>query len=93
MFYQENGAGCGPGYEEERNAQRKRLWGKSRQKTKELLTSIPGGIYSDDIRRRQLKEIDLLIDHYSKLLNAEGRDYASLVYQRLSIRNGVQFIF
>ena len=48
-------------------------------KTKELLTSVPGGIYSDDIRREQLKEIDLLIDHFSKLLNAEGQDYAALV--------------
>jgi hypothetical protein len=48
-------------------------------KTKELLTSVPGGIYSDDIRRQQLKEIELLVDHYTKLLNAEGQDYASLV--------------
>ena len=48
-------------------------------KTKELLTSVPGGIYSDDIRQQQLKEMDLLIDHYSKLLNAEGQDYAALV--------------
>jgi hypothetical protein len=48
-------------------------------KTKELVSSVPGGIYSDDIRRRQLKEMDLLIDHFSKLLNAEGKDYASLV--------------
>ena len=48
-------------------------------KTKELVSSVPGGIYSDDIRRQQLKEIDLLIDHFSQLLNAEGNDYASLV--------------
>jgi uncharacterized protein YcbK (DUF882 family) len=50
-----------------------------RSKTKELVSSVPGGIYSDDIRRQQLNEMDLLIDHFSKLLNAEGRDYASLV--------------
>lgn len=48
-------------------------------KTKELVASIPGGIYSDDIRRQQLGEIDLLIDHYSRLLNAPGTEYASLV--------------
>ena len=53
--------------------------GQIQAKTKELLTSVPGGIYSDDIRRQQLKEMDLLIDHYSKLLNAEGQDYAALV--------------
>jgi hypothetical protein len=48
-------------------------------KTKELVASVPGGIYSDDIRQQQLNEIDLLIDHYSHLLNAPGADYASLV--------------
>ena len=55
------------------------VMGQIQAKTKELLTSVPGGIYSDDIRRQQLKEIDLLIDHYRKLLNAAGQDYASLV--------------
>ena len=48
-------------------------------KTKELVSSVPGGIYSDDIRRQQLKEMDLLIDHFSRLLNAAGKDYAALV--------------
>jgi hypothetical protein len=50
-----------------------------RSKTKELVSSVPGGIYSDDIRRQQLAEVDLLIDHYFRLLNAPGKDYASLV--------------
>ena len=48
-------------------------------KTKELVASVPGGIYSDDIRQQQLSEIDLLIDHYSLLLKAPGTDYAALV--------------
>jgi hypothetical protein len=48
-------------------------------RTKELVASVPGGIYSDDIRQQQLTEIDLLIDHYSLLLNAPGVDYAALV--------------
>ena len=48
-------------------------------KTKELVASVPGGIYSDDIQQQQLNEIDLLIEHYSQLLNATGTDYASLV--------------
>ena len=55
------------------------VMGQIQSKTKELVSTVPGGIYSDDIRQQQLKEIDLLIDHYLKLLNAEGRDYASLV--------------
>jgi Fe2+ transport system protein B len=48
-------------------------------KTKEMVSSVPGGIYSDDIRRQQLKEIDLLVDHYIRLLNVEGQDYPSLI--------------
>lgn len=48
-------------------------------KTKELVASVPGGIYSDDIRQQQLLEIDLLIEHYGRLLSAPGADYASLV--------------
>lgn len=47
-------------------------------KTDQLLASVKK-IYSSKIRKRQLKEIDLLIDHYLKLLEAEGKDYPSLV--------------
>ena len=61
-----------------------------RSKTREMIATIPGGIYSDAIRHEQLKEIELLIDHYGRLLNSEGEDYDSLVFdayrtpQRLS---------
>lgn len=51
-----------------------------RSKTREMIASIPGGIYSAEIRQEQLKEIDLLIDHYGRLLNSEGDDYDSLVF-------------
>jgi len=61
------------------NTPKETVMAQIKTKTKEMVTSVPGGIYSDDIRRQQLKEMDLLIDHFSKLLNAEGRDYASLV--------------
>jgi hypothetical protein len=47
--------------------------------TKELLATAPAGIYSDAIRQEQLREIDLLIEHYCKLIQAEGNDFASLV--------------
>jgi len=47
--------------------------------TKQLLTSVPEGIYSDAIRQEQLQEIEFLIDHYFKLLRADGEDYAALV--------------
>jgi hypothetical protein len=50
-----------------------------RSKTRDMIASVPGGIYSAEIRREQLKEIDLLVDHYSRLLNSQGNDYDSLV--------------
>jgi hypothetical protein len=48
-------------------------------KTKAILASEDKGIYSEAIRQKQLKEIDLLIDHYCKLLKAEGKNYVTLV--------------
>lgn len=55
-------------------------------KTSSLVNTVEDGIYSEEIRQKQLKEINLLIDHYGRLLNAEGENYASLVinvYQAL----------
>ena len=62
-----------------KDASKETVMAQIQSKTKELVSSVPGGIYSDDIRRQQLKEMDLLIDHFSRLLNAAGKDYASLV--------------
>jgi hypothetical protein len=53
--------------------------GSIKDKTSHLLASDKEGIYSSKIRQRQMREIDLLIDHYCKLLNAEGKDYATMV--------------
>jgi hypothetical protein len=50
-----------------------------KDKTSQILASDKKGIYSIKIRQRQMREIDLLIDHYYKLLNAEGKDYATMV--------------
>ena len=36
--------------------------------TESLLSSIPSGVYSDAIRQKQIGEVDLLIDHYCKLI-------------------------
>jgi hypothetical protein len=49
------------------------------EKTSKILASDKRGVYSEKIRRKQMREIDLLIDHYLKLLKADGKDYASLV--------------
>jgi hypothetical protein len=51
-----------------------------RSKTKDMIESIPDGIYSDEIRQEQLKEMGLLVDHYCRLLESTGDDYDSLVF-------------
>lgn len=48
-------------------------------KTRELLTAIPDGVYSEAIRQEQLKEMGFLMEHYTKLLQADGKDYDAMV--------------
>lgn len=51
-----------------------------REKTRALLTAPETqGIYSENIRQQQMNEVDLLVDHYRKLLDADGRNYDTLV--------------
>lgn len=50
-----------------------------RDETRKLIKTVRDDIYSEEIRQKQLKEIHLLIDHYYRLLQAEGKDYDSLV--------------
>jgi hypothetical protein len=49
------------------------------KKTDDLLAALPGNVYSETIRREQLKEIDLLIDHYCRLFDGDGKDFSALV--------------
>ncbi len=49
------------------------------EKTKALLASVKDDIYSEQIRQKQMQEIHLLLDHYCRLLQAEGEEYATLV--------------
>ena len=56
------------------------------EKTQNLIATVSPEIYSEDIRSKQLQEIALLIDHFSELLEVEGKDFGALVkgaYQRL----------
>ena len=50
-----------------------------KEKTGNILAGDKAGLYSSKIRQKQLREMDLLIEHYCRLLNAEGKDYPSLV--------------
>jgi len=61
--------------------------GKSREEAREqikdktgnVLASDKAGLYSSKIRQKQMKEMDLLIDHYTRLLEADGKDHPSMV--------------
>lgn len=48
-------------------------------KTRDILASDTQGVYSEKIRMKQMNEINLLLDHYLKLLEAEGKNYKSLL--------------
>ncbi|MHC4459683.1 MAG: NF038143 family protein [Planctomycetota bacterium] len=45
------------------------------KKTKNLLDKDKKGFYTEKIRRKQLHEIELLLDHYLGLLNSNKSDY------------------
>ncbi len=70
--------------------------GKSREEVREqikdktgnVLASDKAGLYSSKIRQKQMKEMDLLIDHYGRLLEAEGKDYPSMVRNAYRTREG-----
>ena len=47
--------------------------------TSVILSSDQKGIYSEKVRLKQILEIDLLIDHYQKLLVSEGKNYSDMV--------------
>ena len=61
--------------------------------TKKTLSSVPDSIYSDEIRREQITEIELLVDHYSKLFEAFGEDYATLVIGAYQTRENYAAFF
>ena len=48
-------------------------------RTRDILASDTQGVYSEKIRMKQMNEINLLLDHYLKLFEAEGKNYKSLV--------------
>ncbi len=49
------------------------------KQTSAILSSDRKGVYSEKVRLKQLLEIGLLIDHYQKLLIAEGKAYNDMV--------------
>jgi hypothetical protein len=57
-----------------------------KSKTSHILASDKQGVYSIKIRQKQMREIELLLDHYHRLLTAEGKDYESMVKNTYRIR-------
>jgi hypothetical protein len=56
---------------------RKNILSRIEEEIREWLTSLK--LYSGRLLRGHTEEVDLLIDHYSKLLHAEGDHYYTLV--------------
>lgn len=48
-------------------------------KTKEILDKDKKGLYTENIRHKQLNEIEVLIDYYLELMNTDPSRYAEMV--------------
>jgi len=48
-------------------------------KTQEILDKEKKGLYTDKIRRKQLLEIEFLMNHYLELLDSDGSNYHDLI--------------
>ncbi len=48
-------------------------------KTKDVLNKEKKGFYTEKIRRRQLPEIEYLIDHYQSLFNSKHATYSGMI--------------
>jgi hypothetical protein len=56
---------------------RKKILSRIEDDVKQWLVSL--SLYSERLHRRQMDVIDLLVDHYSRLLHAEGNHYPDLI--------------
>jgi len=70
----------------EKGLGKEKVISKIKDKTGDILASDTKGVYSQKIRLKQMKEIELLVGHYQRLLEAEGQDYDTMTknaYQTL----------
>jgi hypothetical protein len=56
---------------------RKEILSQIEDNVKRWLVSL--NLYSERLQRKHMDVIDLLVDHYSRLLHAEGNDYPGLI--------------
>jgi hypothetical protein len=60
-------------------------------KTKKLLDRERKGYYTEKVRRKQLKEIEMLMDHYLRLLDSQGKNYPEML--RAAYPSKEQYLF
>ncbi len=48
--------------------------------TNSVLAADSKGVYSDKVRHKQLREIDLLVDHYCRLIVSEGKTFEAMLH-------------
>ena len=61
------------------NQSKEMVMSEIKKKTDHIMASDSEGIYSKNIRDCQMEEIELLINHYSKLIKTNAKDYDAMV--------------
>jgi len=67
---------------------RKEILSRIEDDIKHWLVSL--NLYSERLHRRHMDVIDLLVDHYSRLLHAEGDDYPGLIKDAYQARESYE---
>lgn len=67
---------------------RKEVLSRIEDNVKHWLVSL--NLYSERLQRKQIDVIDLLVDHYSKLLHAEGDNYPGLIKEAYQARESYE---
>ena len=74
--------------EASKGGDRKAGFSRTEEKVRGWLTSLK--LSSSSLHRRQMEAINVLIDHYSKLLDADGNSYHSLVTKAYKTRQNYE---
>jgi len=67
---------------------RKEILSQIENDMKHWLVSL--NLYSERLHRKHMDEIDLLVDHYSKLLHGEGNNYPALIKDAYQARESYE---
>lgn len=67
---------------------RKEILSQIEDDMKHWLVSL--SLYSERLHRKHMDEIDLLVNHYSRLLRAEGNDYSGLIKDAYQARESYE---